>query len=186
MSKPGGQSSSSDYWSARDDDNQPANAEHNPHKWAVGTTFEWEFDFPVHPNPAYDHKAEPKRKKKQPAKPAAARTPARKVSKSATTASKPKASENPKRVRLTVEERQERGRARAVEKRSKLKEQGLCRDCQQPLPYQGKPVAQIVPRNVASHVDLANPKETPGTKPKRTSRRHCQRMDGEMLRYSRE
>ena len=103
-----------------------------PHKWAVGTTFEWEFDFPVHPNSAYDHEPEPKRKKKKPAKPDAARTPARKVSKPATTAAKPKASEKPKRVRLTPEERQERGRARAVEKRSKLKEHGLCRDCQQP------------------------------------------------------
>ena len=103
-----------------------------PHKWAVGTTFEWEFDFPVHPNSAYDHEPEPKRKEKKPAKPDAARTPARKVSKPATTSAKPKASEKPKRVRLTPEERQERGRARAVEKRSKLKEQGLCRDCQQP------------------------------------------------------
>ena len=25
-----------------------------PHKWAVGTTFEWEFDFPVTTNPAYE------------------------------------------------------------------------------------------------------------------------------------
>ena len=103
-----------------------------PHKWAVGTTFEWEFDFPVHPNPAYDHEPEPKGKKRQPAKPPAPRTPARKVSKPATIAAKPKASEKPKRVRLTPEERRERARARAVEKRSKLKEQGLCRDCQQP------------------------------------------------------
>ena len=103
-----------------------------PHKWAVGTTFEWEFDFPVHPNSAYDHEPEPKRTKKQPATPAAARAPARKVAKPATTVAKPKASEKPKRVRLTPEERQERGRARAVEKRSKLKAAGLCKDCRQP------------------------------------------------------
>ena len=56
---------------------------------------------------------------------AAARTPARKVSKSATTAAKPKASPKPKRVRLTPEERQERARARAVETRSKLKDTDL-------------------------------------------------------------
>ena len=103
-----------------------------PHKWAVGTTFEWEFDFPVHPNSAYDHEPEPKRKKKKPAKPDAARTPARKVSKPATAAAKPKASKNPKRVRITPEERQERCRARAVETRSKLKDAGLCKDCRQP------------------------------------------------------
>ena len=73
----------------------------HPPTWAVGTTFEWEFDFPVHPNPAYDHEPEPKRTKKQPATPAAARAPARKVAKPATTVAKPKASEKPKRVRLT-------------------------------------------------------------------------------------
>ena len=100
------------------------------HKWAVGTTFEWEFDFPVHPNSAYDHEPEPKRKKKKPAKPDAARTPARKTSKPA--AEKPKASQKPNRVRLTPEERQERGRARAAEHRRKMKKSGLCKDCQQP------------------------------------------------------
>ena len=31
-----------------------------PHKWAVGTTFEWEFDFPVTTNPAYEAKPAPK------------------------------------------------------------------------------------------------------------------------------
>ena len=102
-----------------------------PHKWAVGTTFEWEFDFPVHPNPAYNRPPEPKRKKKQPAKPAAARTQTRKVSKPAATAAKPKASQKPKRVRLTPEERQERARARAAASRSKLKDAGLCKDCRQ-------------------------------------------------------
>ena len=90
----------------------------SPHKWAVGTTFEWEFDFPVHPNPAYNRPPEPKRKKKQPAEPAAAPVPAPKVSKPATTTEKPQASQKPKRVRLTPEERQERARARTVEARS--------------------------------------------------------------------
>ena len=32
----------------------------HPHKWAVGTTFEWEFDFPVTTNPAYEAKPAPK------------------------------------------------------------------------------------------------------------------------------
>ena len=103
-----------------------------PHKWAVGTTFEREFDFPVNPNPAYNRPPKPKRKKKQPAKPAAEPAPEPKVSKPASIAAKPKASPKPKRLRLTPEERQERARARAVEARSKLKDAGLCKDCRQP------------------------------------------------------
>ena len=79
MSKPGGQSSSSDYWPARDDDNQPANAEHNPHKWAVGTTFEWEFEFPITTNSAYGPKSASKRKAKKPANPKATPDRARKT-----------------------------------------------------------------------------------------------------------
>ena len=51
MSKPGGQSSSSDYWSARDDDNQPANAEHNPHTRVIGGTFEFALILPNAANP---------------------------------------------------------------------------------------------------------------------------------------
>ena len=69
-------------------------------------------------NPFYELKPEPKRKKKQPAKPA-------------TTTAKPKASQKPKRVRLTPEERQDRARARAVEARGKLKDAGLCKDCRE-------------------------------------------------------
>ena len=52
MSKPGGQSSSSDYWSARDDDNQPANAEHNPHTRVIGGTFEFALILPNAANPS--------------------------------------------------------------------------------------------------------------------------------------
>ena len=33
---------------------------HTPHKWAVGTTFEWEFDFPMTTNPAYQPKPKSK------------------------------------------------------------------------------------------------------------------------------
>ena len=70
-----------------------------------------------------------KRKTKESANPKAAPARARKASKPATVkAAKPEASEKPKRVRLTPEERQERGRARAVETRSKLKKSGLCKD----------------------------------------------------------
>ena len=105
-----------------------------PHKWAVGTTFEWEFEFPITTNPAYGPKSASKRKAKKSANPKAAPARAREASKPATVkAAKPKASEKPKRVRLTPEERQERTRARAAEKRSKLKEQGLCKDCRQPV-----------------------------------------------------
>ena len=32
------------------------NSGHGPHKWAVGTTFEWEFDSPMTTNPAYQPK----------------------------------------------------------------------------------------------------------------------------------
>ena len=104
-----------------------------PHKWAVGTTFEWEFEFPITTNPAYQPKPAPKRKTKKPANPKPASARARKTSKPSTAQPvKPKASEKTKRVRLTPEERQERPRARAAEKRRKLKESGLCKDCQQP------------------------------------------------------
>ena len=129
-----------------------------PHKWAVGTTFEWEFDFPVHPNSAYDHEPEPKRKTRKSGKTAAARTPARKVSKPATTAAKPKASKKPKRVRLTSKERQERGRARAVETRSKLKDAGLCKDCRQPaIPGQTR-----CPDCAENHRQSSRPHESKG------------------------
>lgn len=57
MSKPGGQSSSSDYWSARDDDNQPANAEHNPRTQVIGSTFEFTL---VLPKPANSGGGRPK------------------------------------------------------------------------------------------------------------------------------
>ena len=49
-------------------------------KWAVGTTFEWEFDFPMPTNPFY----EPKPKTRKPANPHAARTQACKAPKPAT------------------------------------------------------------------------------------------------------
>ena len=108
----------------------------NPQKWAVGTTFEWEFDFPMLTNSAYQPQPEPKTKTKKPANPNAAHTRARKASKPETAlTAKPKASEKPKRVRLTPEERQERQerrRARAAENRHKLKDSGLCKDRRQP------------------------------------------------------
>ena len=104
-----------------------------PHKWAVGTTFEWEFEFPMPTNPIYGRESEPKPKTKKPAHPKAKSTRAPNTSKpAATKPAKPKPSKKPKRTCLTVEERRERARARAVETRSKLKESGLCRDCRQP------------------------------------------------------
>ena len=104
-----------------------------PHKWAVGTTFEWEFDFPITTNPAYEAKPAPKRKTRTSANPKAVSSRARKTSKPATVqTAKPKASEKPTRVRLTPDERRERARARAVENRRKLKELSICKDCRKP------------------------------------------------------
>ena len=50
-----------------------------PHKWRVGTRFEWEFEFPMPINPFY----EPKPKTKKAGKPTATRDLARKASKPA-------------------------------------------------------------------------------------------------------
>ena len=126
-----------------------------PHKWAVGTTFEWEFDFPMTTNPFYPPKPEPKPKT---SKTAAARTPARKALKPATTTAKPKTSKKPKRVRLTPEERQERRRARAVETRSKLQDSGLCKDCRQPaIPGQTR-----CPSCVEKHRQSRRPRQSTG------------------------
>ena len=84
-------------------------------------------------NPFYEPKPASKRKTSKSANPKAAPARDRKASKPTTVKTeKPKTSKKPKRVRLAVEERQARGRKRAAEKRSRLKEQGLCRDCQQP------------------------------------------------------
>ena len=81
-------------------------------------------------NRFYELKPEPKGKTKKPAKPKAKSTRAPETPKPAT--AKPKTAKKPKRVRLTTEERKERGRARAAENRLKLIESGLCRDCRQP------------------------------------------------------
>ena len=104
-----------------------------PHKWAVGTTFGWEFDFPITTNSAYELKPEPERKTRKPAKPKATPTCAPKTPKPATAkTANPKPAKKPKLVHLTAEERKKRVRARAVERRRKLKEQGLCKHCRQP------------------------------------------------------
>ena len=67
----------------------------SPHKWAVDTTFEWEFDFPMVTNHAFL----PKSNNKKRANPNAASTLPRKTSKTATAqTAKPKASEKPKPV----------------------------------------------------------------------------------------
>ena len=55
-----------------------------PHKWAVGTTFEWEFDFPITTNPAYEAKPAPKRKTRTSANPKAVSSRDRKTPKPAT------------------------------------------------------------------------------------------------------
>ena len=115
--------------SARRDSNR--RCPRGPAQVAVGTSFEWEFEFPMATNPFYELK--PKGKTKKPAKPKAKSTRAPETPKPATAkTAKPKAAKKPKRVRLTAEERKERGRARTAEKRLKLKESGLCRDCRQP------------------------------------------------------
>ena len=95
-----------------------------PHKWVVGSTFEYEFHLPMPINPAYQSKHKAKRTRKS----ARARTSTRSAAKQATTLiAKPKASKKPKKVRLTPEER----KARAAENRRKLKVLGLCKDCRQ-------------------------------------------------------
>ena len=109
MSKPGGQSSSSDYWPARDDDNQPANAEHNPHTRAIGGTFEFTF---ILPKPANSGGRRPK--------PRQAAKPSRKANAGTAKSTGPK---------LTEEQKRELRRVRAAEKRQRRKELGLCKDC---------------------------------------------------------
>ena len=85
-----------------------------PHKWVVGSTFEWEFDLPMPVNAAYQRKPEPKPKAKKTRKAAKARTAARGAAEPATTRTlQQKASRKPKRVRLTPEERKERTRGNA-------------------------------------------------------------------------
>ena len=104
-----------------------------PHKWAVGTTFEWEFDFPITTNPAYEAKPAPKRKTRTSANPKAVSSRTRKTSKPATVqTAKPKASKKPKRVRPAPDEQREGARARAVENHRKLKELSICKDCRKP------------------------------------------------------
>ena len=66
------------------DTNGAASNMQTPHKWAVGTTFEWEFDFPITTNPAYEAKPAPKRKTKTSANPKAVSSRDRKTSKPAT------------------------------------------------------------------------------------------------------
>jgi hypothetical protein len=75
----------------------------NPHKWAVGTTFEWEFDFPVTTNPAYEAKPAPKRKTRTSANPKAVSSRDRKTPKPATiqTASRNQSAERAGPVRTT-------------------------------------------------------------------------------------
>ena len=81
-------------------------------------------------NPFYETEPETKPKTKKPANPKEKSTRAPNTSKpAAAKLAKPKATKKPKRVRLTVAERQERARARAAENRTKLKDAGLCRDC---------------------------------------------------------
>ena len=104
-----------------------------PHKWAVGTSSEWEFEFPITTNPFYELKSESKCKTKKPTNPKAKSTRAPNTSKpAAAKPAKPKAPKKPKRARLTVEESKERARARAAKNRTKLKDAGLCKDCRQP------------------------------------------------------
>ena len=127
-----------------------------PHKWAVGTTFGWEFDFPITTNSAYELKPEPERKTRKPAKPKATPTCAPKTPKPATAkTANPKPAKKPKLVHLTAEERKKRVRARAVERRRKLKEQASASIADN-LPYPGKPVAHPALRSIAKHGDLAH------------------------------
>ena len=66
-----------------------------PHKWAVGTTFEWEFDFLMKVNPLYAPKQEPESKTKKTGLAKTKRKPARRSPKHATDAAKPITSNTP-------------------------------------------------------------------------------------------
>ena len=79
-------------------------------------------------NSAYQLKPEPKRRAKKTRNAGKSPTSARSGSKPATAlTAKLKGSNNPKKVRLTPEER----KARAAEKRQELKALGLCKNCRQ-------------------------------------------------------
>jgi hypothetical protein len=101
-----------------------------PHKWVVGSTFEWEFELPMPTNSAYQPKAQRKVRKIGNSKSAATRTTRSKSPKAepARTA-KRKASKQPKKPRPTPEERNERKRARIAETQERRKMLGLCKDC---------------------------------------------------------
>ena len=73
------------------------------HKWAVGTTFEWQFDFLMPTNPF--HEPETKQKAKNTRQPRTARPSKPKITKSPTAQPKQaKAPKDPKRATPTPEE----------------------------------------------------------------------------------
>ena len=115
MSKPDGQSSSSDSWPTRDVDNHPANAEHNPHTRTIGSTLHHVFVLPMPAN-AGNTKSPTRKVSKRTAN----KGPGTIKRKSAIRAPKPK---------LTDEQKRELRRVRAAEERQRRKELGLCKDC---------------------------------------------------------
>ena len=138
-------------------------AEADPHKWAVGTTFEWEFEFPITTNPAYEPEPASTRKTAKTANPKPTPTHARKASKAAPVqTTKPEASEKPKRVRLTPEQRRNRLAREPLRTAASSKSRAYAETASN-LPCQDEPVAPLALRIIASHVDLANRNATTAT-----------------------
>ena len=94
-----------------------------PHTWAVGSTFEYEFDFPVIAHKLYDS-AKPDESKKW-------HTPSISRPAEAEPVQEPKrpALRKIKGIELTPEQRKERARANRAALRQHRKELGICRDC---------------------------------------------------------
>ena len=128
-----------------------------PHKWAVGTSFEWEFEFPMATNPFYELKPEPKGKTKKPAKPKAKSTRAPETPKPATAkTAKPKAAKKPKRVRLTAEERKNEV-AHAPPRTASSSKSRASAEIVGNLRYPGKPVAQNASTGTANTGRIGSP-----------------------------
>ena len=94
-----------------------------PHTWAVGSTFEYEFDFTVVTHQLYGS-AKPSESKKR-------RTPSTSRPAEAEPVPEPKRLALPKTkgIKLTPEQRKEWDRANRAALRQRRKELGICPDC---------------------------------------------------------
>ena len=108
-----------------------------PHKWVVGSTFEYYFDFPMPTNPAKTPTPSRKTSKKS-SKTTSSPTKRRKQA-APKKAGKSNGSTDPElpakatKVKPTRQEQQESLRASQAHKRANRKERGLCKDCPNPV-----------------------------------------------------